>query len=429
MPGPKGNAVIGQSGGPTAVINRSFVGAIVEAHKHTEIEELWGALHGVQGMLDDEYVPLLKQPRFVLEQIARTPAAAIGSVRLKPDKEQCARIFANFKKRNVRYFFYIGGNDSAETAHVIDSFASDDGYDLRVVHIPKTIDNDLLVTDHCPGYGSAARYVACVHLGDKEDNRALKGVKINVCMGRNAGFLTAAAALARQYPKDGPHLVYLPEVAFDIDRFISDVEGALVEYDRALIAVSEGINVEGNASVPEGKSPSYWSRTFADWVKLDLPARYMGKKGDLSREVDAHGNVQLSGSGTLGDVLAAIVRNKLGVKRVRADTLGYPQRSFPLAVSETDAREAFMVGVDAVLGATENDFDDGSIAIRRLDRVGEYRSETFVTPLTSVQRHTKRFPVEWILDGNNIDMRRFGTYAEPLVGELPTTGRFVQTVY
>ncbi|MBW2263095.1 MAG: 6-phosphofructokinase, partial [Deltaproteobacteria bacterium] len=154
MPGPKGNAVIGQAGGPTAVINRSFVGAITEARKHTEIEEFWGALHGIQGMLEDDYVPLFKQPSFVLEQIAKTPAAALGSIRKKPTEEECKRIFENFKKRNVRYFFYIGGNDSAETAHVINDFAGSEGYDLRAVHIPKTIDNDLLVTDHCPGYGS-----------------------------------------------------------------------------------------------------------------------------------------------------------------------------------------------------------------------------------------------------------------------------------
>jgi len=428
MPGPRGNAVIGQSGGPTAVINRSFVGAIIEARKHTEIEEFWGALHGIQGMLEDQYVPLFKQPSFVLDQIARTPAAALGSVRKKPSQEECRRIFESFKKRSVRYFFYIGGNDSAETAHVINDFAQDESYDLRVVHIPKTIDNDLLVTDHCPGYGSAARYVACAFLGDKEDNRALKGVKINICMGRNAGFLTAASTLARQYPKDGPHLVYLPEAPFDLDRFLGDVDGVIREYGRALIAVSEGINVEGNANVGPDAKPTYWSQTFSGWVSVDLPEKYRGEESGKV-ETDSHGNVQLSGSGTLGDVLAALVTSSLGAKRVRADTLGYPQRSFPLSVSETDAREAQMVGVDAILAATQANFDSGSLAIRRIEGLGEYRSETFITPLTSVQRQTKRFPTEWIQDGNNVDERLFRTYAEPLVGELPMTGRFVQAVY
>ncbi len=427
MPGPRGNAVIGQSGGPTAVINRSFVGAIVEARKHTEIEEFWGALHGIQGILEDQYVPLFKQPNFVLDQISRTPAAALGSVRKKPNDEECRQIFEGFKKRNVRYFFYIGGNDSAETAHVVNGFARAEGYDLRVVHIPKTIDNDLLVTDHCPGYGSAARYVACVFLGDKEDNRALKGVKINVCMGRNAGFLTAAASLARQYPKDGPHLVYLPEVPFDIERFLADIDGALEEYGRALVAVSEGINAEGHYNVAAGKKPTYWSQTFSEWVTMNLPAKWRGE--GRSQEVDSHGNVQLSGSGTLGDVLAEIVKSRLGVKRVRADTLGYPQRSFPLCISETDALEAFQVGVDAVLAATRDSFDEGSLAIRRIEGVGDYRSETFITPLESVQRNTKKFPLDWIRNGNNVDDRLFRTYAEPLVGDLPMTGRFVQAVY
>ncbi|MFW6181396.1 MAG: 6-phosphofructokinase, partial [Spirochaetota bacterium] len=177
MPGPRGNAVIGQSGGPTAVINRSFIGAIREARKHAEIIELYGARHGIQGMLDNDYVPLLGQPDFVLNQISQTPSAALGSIRHKPGRDECKQIFDNFKKMNVRYFFYIGGNDSAETAYIINSFAAQEGYDIRVVHIPKTIDNDLRVTDHCPGYGSAARYVSCAFIGDNEDNRALKGVK------------------------------------------------------------------------------------------------------------------------------------------------------------------------------------------------------------------------------------------------------------
>jgi 6-phosphofructokinase 1 len=206
------------------------------------------------------------------------------------------------------------------------------------------------------------------------------------------------------------------------------MDDALREYGRAQVAVSEGINKEGNANVPEDRKPTYWSKEFAGWVSMNLPDKYVGER-ELSREEDAHGNVQLSGSGTTGDVLAAIVRNKLGVKRVRADTLGYPQRSFPLCVSETDAREAYQVGVDAVLAATQDNFDDGSLAIRRIEGVGEYRSETFITPLSTVQRYTKRCPLEWITNGNNVDERLFRAYAEPLVGDLPMTGRFIQAVF
>jgi 6-phosphofructokinase len=429
MPGMKGNAVIGQSGGPTAVINRSFIGAIVEARKHEEITELYGARHGIQGMLNNEYVPLFEQPNFVLQQISKTPAAALGSIRHKPTREECKKIFDNFKRMNVRYFFYIGGNDSAETAYIINSFAAEENYDLGVVHIPKTIDNDLLVTDHCPGYGSAARYVACAFIGDNEDNRALKGVKINIVMGRNAGFLTAASILARQYPKDGPHLVYMPELPFDIDTFLKDVDMTFKEHGRALIAISEGINKQGIFNLKEGKKPEYISNWLNDMVRLNLPEKYLPKTGAKAAEVDSHGNVSLSGSSMMGDVLATIVKSTLDIKRVRADTLGYPQRSFPLAISEVDAEEAYRVGVDAVIAATQTNFDEGSIALRRIDERGTYEIETFISPLQSVQRQTRGFPREWITDDGKIDERKFREYVRPLVGELPMAGRFVRAIF
>ena len=429
MAGPKGNAVIGQSGGPTAVINRSFIGAITEARKHGEILELYGARHGVQGMLYKEYVPLFEQPNFVLRQISQTPAAALGSVRHKPSNEECETIFKNFKDMNVRYFLYIGGNDSAETAYFINSFAAKEGYDLRVVHIPKTIDNDLLITDHCPGYGSAARYVACAFIGDNEDNRALKGVKINVVMGRNAGFLTAASILAKQYPKDGPHFVYLPELPFDIDSFLKDVDKTFKEHGRALISISEGINKQGIYNLKEGEKPQYISTWLNSLVTIRLPAKYISEDKKKTVEVDSHGNISLSGSSMMGDILAFIVKNALNIKRVRADTLGYPQRSFPLAISEVDANEAFKVGVDAVIAATSDHFDEGSIAIKRADHDGIYKIETFITPLQSVQKRTKSFPKEWVSEIGNIDERKFREYVNPLIGELPMAGRFVKAIF
>jgi 6-phosphofructokinase 1 len=426
---PKGNAVIGQSGGPTAVINRSFIGAIAEARKHGEILEFYGARHGIQGMLKNEYVPLFEQPNFVLQQISNTPAAALGSIRHKPSKDECARIFDNFKKMKVRYFFYIGGNDSAETAYIINSFAAHEGYDLRVVHIPKTIDNDLLVTDHCPGYGSAARYVACAFIGDNEDNRALKGVKINVVMGRNAGYLTAASVLSKQYPKDGPHLVYIPEMPFDIDSFLSDVDKTFKEHGRSLVAISEGINKQGVYNLTGGEKPEYISTWLNSFVSIKMPDKYLPKGDSKAVELDSHGNVSLSGSGMMGDILAYIVKSSLNIKRVRADTLGYPQRSFPLAVSEVDAREAYQVGIDAVIAAVGKNFDEGSVALRRIENDGMYRIETFITPLQSVQRNTKNFPREWITEDGKIDERKFGEYVSPLVGELPMAGRFVKTIF
>jgi 6-phosphofructokinase 1 len=429
MPGPKGNAVIGQSGGPTAVINRSFIGAIMEARKHEEIVEFYGARHGVQGMLRNEYVSLFEQPNFVLSQISQTPAAALGSIRHKPIKEECNQIFDNFKKMKVRYFFYIGGNDSAETAYLINSFAAQEGYDLRVVHIPKTIDNDLLVTDHCPGFGSAARYVAAAFIGDNEDNRALKGVKINVVMGRNAGFLTAASLLAKQYPKDGPHLVYMPEMSFDLDQFLNDVDRTFKEHGRALVAVSEGINRQGIYNLKNGEKPEYISKWLNSFINLNLPKKYLPKEASQAVEIDSHGNVSLSGTGMMGDILSIIVKSSLNISRVRADTLGYPQRSFPLSVSEVDAQEAYRVGVDAVIAAVQDNFDEGSLAIKRVDEEGVYQIDTFVTPLQSVQKQTKSYPKEWITDDGSIDERKFREYVNPLVGDLPITGRFVKAIF
>src|ERR1041384_7346882 len=179
----KGNAVIGQSGGPTAVINQSLVGAILEAGRHPEITGFYGALHGVQGVLKEDLIDLRAESAETLERVAATPSAALGSVRKKPTQEECLQIFQVFQAHNVRYFFYIGGNDSAETAEIVSRLSPEAGYDLRVCHIPKTIDNDLLVTDHCPGFGSAARFVALGLMGDDLDNRSLKGVKIDVVMG------------------------------------------------------------------------------------------------------------------------------------------------------------------------------------------------------------------------------------------------------
>ncbi|MFW6138495.1 MAG: 6-phosphofructokinase, partial [Spirochaetota bacterium] len=381
------------------------------------------------GMLNNDYVPLFDHPDSVLQQIAETPAAALGSIRHRPSREECQKIFENFKNIDVRYFFYIGGNDSAETAYIINSFAAQENYDLRVIHIPKTIDNDLLVTDHCPGFGSAGRYVACAFIGDNEDNRSLKGVKINVVMGRNAGFLTAASILARQFSEDGPHLVYMPELPFDLDNFLADIDRVYRKHGRALIAVSEGINKQGIYNVEQGKKPDYISKRLGSLVNIRLPDKYIPKGKGKSMEVDSHGNVSLSGSSMLGDILSFIIKNNLDIKRVRADTLGYAQRSFPLSISEIDAQEAYRVGVDAVASAVKENLDEGSVAIKRIDQNGQYGIETFITPLQSVQKHTKAFPKEWIKEEGSINERNFRDYVSPLVGPLPRPGRFVKPLF
>jgi len=390
---PKANAVVGQSGGPTAVINSSLVGVIEEAKKHSEIENLYGAVHAVAGIIKDEFIDLKKLSADTLEEVASSPSSAIGTSRDKPDEEYCVKILEVFKKRNIRYFFYIGGNDSANTAHIINTMAGEAGYELRAFHIPKTVDNDLLVTDHCPGYGTAAKFVACALTGDDLDNRALPGIKIDVIMGRHAGFLTAASVLGKRRDDDGPHLVYLPERAVAMDKFLSDVEGVYKKLGRCVVAVSEGI-CDGD-EVP--------------WAK----------KLTKKEEVDAHGNIQLSGSGNLADFLAAQVKGKLGAKRVRADTFGYLQRSFAGLQSAVDAREARWCGRHAVQYAMQE--VSGSVAIRRLGNGADYKVELFRTELNSVAEKTKAMPDEFINGQGNGVTDAFVEYAMPLTGGLPKT--------
>lgn len=395
----RGKAVVGQSGGPTAVINQSLVGVIEEAAKYDQITGLLGARHGVRGIVDEDFIELAATDRATLDAVAVTPSSALGSTRDKPDRDYCRRIFEVFRKNDVRYCFYIGGNDSADAANIINQVAGEEKYELRVFHIPKTIDNDLLVTDHCPGYGSAARFVVSALMGDDMDNRSLKGIKIDVIMGRHAGFLTAASILARTRADSGPHLIYVPEAVFDEQKFVADVDRVMKKRDRCVIAVSEGIH--------------------------DKDGTPITTKMATLQEKDAHGNVQLSGTGALGDYLANVIRTNLGTVdrklRVRADTFGYLQRSFVGLYSEVDAREARLVGRMAVKYAVEDNMD-GSVALRRTANGKDYRVEAFVTELTSVARHTKCLPAEYISSqGCDID-DSYRDYVEPLVGELPTVG-------
>jgi len=388
-----GKMVIGQSGGPTSVINQSLVGAILAAREQANITGILGAKHGLAGIMKEDFIDLTTQSVEELEALANTPAAGLGSVRLKPGKAECERVFEVFKKNDVRYFFYIGGNDSAETAHIIAEMAKEANYDFCTIHIPKTIDNDLRVTDHCPGFASAARFVALAFMGDDRDNAALSGVKINVVMGRDAGFLTAASALARQSNGDGPHLIYVPERTFDIAQFQADVKAVVAQYGRCVVAVSEGItNADGQPVMTSG-------------------------------ERDSHGNLQLSGTGALGDFLSAKVKEAYGDEavRVRADTFGYLQRSFPSVVSSIDAQEARLVGEHGVNHAVAT-AEPGSVAIRRTSNT-PYASECFVTPLSTVAREATELKDEYINDAGNDVTQAWLDYVAPLVGELPKMGK------
>jgi len=365
----------------------------------------------VRGIVNSDFINLRGLSADLLERVANTPSSALGSSRDKPDEAYCQNIFKSFEKEGINYFFYIGGNDSADTARIVAEMAQKASVPLNVYHVPKTIDNDLRTTDHCPGYGSAGRFVALALRGDDADNRSLPGIKINVIMGRDAGWLTAASVLARTDDTDGPHLIYVPEVDFNEEKFIADVDRVYSKFGRCVIAASEGIR-------------------YIAGDKKSLLAEKIMQGG----EVDSHGNRQLSGSGALADYLSNLVKDKLAKLiekrtgkapklRVRGDTFGYLQRSFPALVSPSDAYEARQVGIRAVqyaLTAPEG-LSSGSVAIKRVSD-SPYKVDFFPTALANVARQTKPLPTEWVVDGCDVSAA-FIKYVAPLVGELPKVGK------
>ncbi len=389
-----GKLVIAMGGGPTAVINQSLVGAVLEARLFPQIERIYGARYGVRGVVDEDFVDLSAESRANLEAIAATPSAALGSTRDKPDRAYCRNILASLRTHGASWFLYIGGNDSADTLRILSEEAAKDGYDLRSIHIPKTIDNDLMESDHAPGFPSAAQFVAQAFIGADLDDRSLPGVYLAVVMGRNAGFLTAASAAARRVEGDGPHLIYLPERIFDEAKFLSDVKSVHDRLGRCVIALSEGIRG------PDGMPLS---------VKLAETA-----------EKDAHGNVQLSGTGALADILCEKIKSKLGIKRVRGDTFGYLQRSFPGCTSDLDRREAREVGEVAVKQAIWGT-GDGSVAIRR---IGNYAVDYSLVNLAKVAGKTKVMGDAFIAPTGNDVTPAFLEYLRPLLGSnLPQSAR------
>ncbi|MEM9167300.1 MAG: 6-phosphofructokinase [Planctomycetota bacterium] len=393
----EGNAVIGQSGGPTAVINASLVGAVLGLRGVGQVQRILGMRHGVRGLTQDNLADLTDTPEATLDALRHTPSAGLGSTRDKPDADYCARILEACQRHSIRYFFYIGGNDSSDTCRIVNELSNEAGYELRCFHIPKTVDNDLMTNDHTPGFPSAARFVAKAHMADSRDNASIPGIKINIIMGRHAGFLTAASALARHDADDGPHLIYVPETAFDLERFVDEVATVYDRLGRCQIAVSEGIQDKDGQSIG---------------AML------------IQGETDAHGNVQLSGSGALGDQLANILKTRLtpaGGKppRVRADTLGYLQRCYPDA-SPVDVAEAEGAGRHAAKLAAQGDFD-GSVSIQRLGDA-PYEAGFKRVELADVAAKTRHMPPEFLNGTSNVSQAFIG-YCTPLVGELPAFAR------
>jgi len=386
--------LVAQGGGPTAVINQSLVGVVQEARRIWPGGAVYGARHGVRGIINEDFIDLSQETQASLERVAATPAAALGSTRDKPDAAYCAEIFKVLRAHEITQFFYIGGNDSSDTVRIVSERAQADGYALRCVHIPKTIDNDLVENDHTPGFASAARFVAQAFAGANLDNAALPGIYLGVVMGRHAGFLSAAAAAARSFPDDGPHLVYVPEKIFEMPQFLAEVKAVHARLGRCVIAVSEGIHDASGKSIAE---------QLASTV-----------------ERDAHGNVQLSGSGALADLLCEQIKQQLGLKRVRGDTLGYLQRSFLGCVSEVDQREAREVGERAVQYAAHGG-RDGSVAIKR---IGDYQAGYALLPLTAVAGKTRVMEPHLLSAEGNDVAPAFLHYLRPLLGApLSPVGR------
>jgi len=381
-----GKILVAQGGGPTAVINQSLVGVVLEARRHKGIDLVYGARHGVRGIINEDFVDLTQETSHNLELVAGTPASALGSTRDKPDQKYCHEIFEVLKAHGIGHFFYIGGNDSSDTVRIVNDEAAKAGYPLRSIHIPKTIDNDLVCSDHTPGFPSAARFVAQAFAGANLDNAALPGVYLAVVMGRHAGFLTAASALGKKFHDDGPHLIYLPERTFDVDKFLADVKAMYSRHGRCVIAVSEGIH---DAS----------GEPIAARLAKDL-------------EHDAHGNLQLSGSGALADLLCEEIKAKLRIKRVRGDTFGYLQRSFVGCVSDVDQREAREVGEKAVQFAMWG-ARDGSVTIKR---TGYYSADYELVPLEAVAGKTRVMDDEFIAPSGTDITDAFRLYLRPLLG-------------
>lgn len=383
---PSGKILVAQGGGPTAVINQSLVGVTLEARRFRNIELVYGARHGVRGIINEDFVDLTQETSHNLELVANTPASALGSTRDKPDAKYCHEIFQVLRAHEIEQFFYIGGNDSADTVRIVSEEARKASYPLRCIHIPKTIDNDLVGNDHTPGFPSAARFVAQAFAGANLDNASLPGVYVGVVMGRHAGFLTAASALGKKFPDDGPHLIYLPERTFELDRFLADVKAAYDRFGRCVIAVSEGVHDASGAPI-------------ATLLAKDL-------------EHDEHGNVQLSGSGALADLLCEEIKAKLKIKRVRGDTFGYLQRSFIGCVSDVDQREAREVGEKAVQFAMWGN-RDGSVAIKR---TGFYSVDYELLELDAVAGKTRTVEDEFIAPSGTDITDAFRLYLRPLLG-------------
>ncbi len=391
----KGNCIVAQSGGPTAVINASACGVVQEAMKHREIEGIYGAINGVLGIFNEEIFDFRDESPWDIEGLKYTPAAAFGTCRYKlksieASRADYARIMEVFKAHNIRYFFYAGGNDSMDTADKITRLAKEMNYEMRVMGIPKTVDNDLAFTDHCPGYGSVAKFNAVAVMEAGRDTDAIytsDTCTIYEAMGRNAGWIAGATALAKTDEEDAPHLIYMPEAAFCIEQFVTDCKEVLRRFGRLFIVAGEGLKDK------EGKYLLAADGAFAK---------------------DAFGHVQLGG---VADILRQLVETQVKVK-ARYNKLGTCQREAMHFASKTDRDEAYMCGQMAVKYAVEQDVSGKMVSLVR-ESDSPYRCTTGLVDLAAVANAEKPVPREWINETGNFVTDEFIRYARPLIqGEV-----------
>ena len=388
----KGACIIGQSGGPTSVINASASGAIRTALDSDAITHVYGAQNGIKGVLDDNLIDLAMEDPAELELLKYTPSSALGSCRYKlkdpaVDDTDYQRILEIFKKYDVRYFFYNGGNDSMDTCNKISKYCLAHGYECRVMGIPKTIDNDLAITDHCPGFASAAKYIATSVMEVYRDARVYDTGMVTVIeiMGRNAGWLTAASALAA-HKGNGPDLIYLPEVDFDLDSFIAKVKAIYDKNGKCIVCVSEGIH--------------------------DKDGKYIAEYGsDLASQRDSFGHAQMGG---LASYLAGVVKEATGAK-VRGIELSLLQRCAAHSASQTDIDESFMSGKMAVEYAVAGNTDKMVGFRRTYDENGKYVCEPEMIELSVVANTEKKVPLEWLNETQDGLNEKFVEYCLPLI--------------
>jgi len=390
MPELKGNLIVGQSGGPTAVINNSLAGVIQEAMRHSAIGDIYGMVHGIEGVLKEDLIDLRAEKPDTIEGLRRTPSAALGSCRTKLKDADYERILKVLQAHDIRYFIYNGGNDSADTCHHVEKLAREAGYELRAIAVPKTVDNDLAYTDHCPGYGSVARFNAIATRNAGRDTDAIgivDNVKIVETMGRNTGWITASTALAKEAPDDAPHLIYLPERPLHMDQFLEDVKATFDRLGHCLVTVCEGLRDENGETLVASKR---------------------------GVDTDAFGHKQLGG---VADFLCDAIATNLGIK-ARFDKPGTIQRMSILAASPVDMEEAYLVGQRAVEAAVEGVSGQMITLVRESNT--PYRVTTGLAPLEEVANAEKSVPDEFINERGNFVTDKYIEYARPLIGgDLP----------